>query len=108
MHGARQEAIQAAVAATRTAEDRANAWYNLATVLAANNDSVGVENSLRTAIAWAPNWFKPHWTLAQLLELTKRPQQALAEAAEAVKLDADHDPEVTNTWQHIRNIQPKP
>ena len=29
---ARQEAIQAGVAATRTAEDRANAWYNLATL----------------------------------------------------------------------------
>jgi O-antigen ligase len=105
---ARQEAIEAAVAATRTAEDRANAWYNLATLLAANNDAVSVERSLRTAIAWAPNWFKPHWTLAQVLELTNRPQQALAEAAEAVKLDAGHDPEVTATWKHIRNIQPQP
>jgi O-antigen ligase len=105
---ARQEAIQAGVAATRTAEDRENAWYNLATLLAANNDAGNVERSLRSAIAWAPNWFKPHWTLAQLLELTNRPRQALAEAAEAVNLDADHDPEVTATWQHIRNIQPNP
>lgn len=105
---AHQAAIQAGVAATRTAEDRANAWYNLATLLAANNEAVSVEQSLRNAIAWAPNWFKPHWTLAQLLELTNRPQQALTEAAEAVNLDAGHDPEVTATWQHIRNIQPKP
>ena len=105
---ARQEAIQAAVAATRTAEDRANAWYNLANLLAANNDAGNVERSLRSAIAWAPNWFKPHWTLAQLLELTNRPRPALAEAAEAVNLDAGHDPEVTATWKHIRNIQPKP
>jgi O-antigen ligase len=105
---ARQEAIQAGIAATRTAEDRANAWYNLANLLAANNDAGNVERSLRSAIAWAPNWFKPHWTLAQLLELTNRPRQALDEAAEAVNLDAGHDPEVTATWQHIRNIQPQP
>ena len=105
---ARQEAIQAGIGATSTAEDRENAWYNLATLLAANNDAGNVERSLRNAIAWAPNWFKPHWTLAQLLELTHRPRQALAEAAEAVNLDAGHDPEVTATWQHIRNIQQKP
>ena len=30
----------------------------------------GVEHALRNAIAWAPNWFRPHWTLAQVLALT--------------------------------------
>ncbi|HLK17988.1 MAG TPA: O-antigen ligase family protein [Bryobacteraceae bacterium] len=105
---ARQEAVQAGIRATNFAEDRANAWYNLANLLAAGNDPVSVERSLRNAIAWSPNWFKPHWTLAQLLELTNRPEDALAEATEAVNLDANHDPEVTATWKRIRNIRPKP
>jgi tetratricopeptide (TPR) repeat protein len=105
---ARQEAIKAAIGATRTAEDRENAWYNLATVFAASNDATSVERSLRNAIAWAPNWFKPHWTLAQLLELENRHSQALSEAADAADLDAGHDPEVTETWKHLQAIQPTP
>jgi O-antigen ligase len=105
---ARQEAIKAGIAAVSTSEDRENAWYNLATLFAMNNDAASVERSLRNAIAWAPNWFKPHWTLAKLLEMANRPTQALVEAAEAAKLDAGHDPEVTETWEHLRKMQPTP
>jgi O-antigen ligase len=105
---ARQEAIKAGIAATRTSEDRENAWYNLATLFAANNDAASVERSLRNAIAWAPHWFKPHWTLAQLLELENRHNQALAEAAEALQLDAGHDPEVTETSKQLKRIQSTP
>ena len=98
---ARQEALKAAIAATRTAEDRQNAWYNLAELLAATNDAPSVEHSLRNAIAWAPNWFKPHWTLAQLLEVTHHRDLALVEAAAAVERDAGRDLEVTETWRHL-------
>jgi hypothetical protein len=105
---ARQEAIKAGIAATRTSEDRENAWYNLANLFAANSDAASVERSLRNAIAWAPNWFKPHWTLAQLLDLENRHNQALAEAAEAVRFDAGHDPEVTETWKQLKKIQSTP
>ena len=105
---ARQEAFKAGIDATRTSEDRGNAWYNLANLFAASNDPASVEHSLRNAIAWAPNWFKPHWTLAQLLELENRHNQALSEAAQAVQLDAGHDPEVTETLKHLQSIQPSP
>lgn len=100
---ARQEAFQSGIAATRDSEDRQNAWYNLATLFAANNDASSVERSLRNAIAWAPNWFKPHWTLAQLLQALNQHDQALAEAAIAVKLDAGHDPEVTEALRQLQN-----
>jgi O-antigen ligase len=99
---ARQQAIEAGVRATRTSDDRQNAWYNLALLLASENDSTGVERSLRNAIAWAPNWFKPHWTLAQLLEMTGRHDEALAEAAAAVERDGGRDPEVTQTLEKLR------
>jgi O-antigen ligase len=105
---ARQEAVKSGVAATRTSENRENAWYNLATLFAASNDAASVERSLRNAMAWAPNWVKPHWTLAQLLELENLHKQALSEAAEAAKLDGGHDPEVTETWKHLQKIQPAP
>jgi O-antigen ligase len=99
---ATQQAIEAAIRATRTAEDRQNAWYNLARLLASQNNPAEVERSLRNAIAWAPNWFKPHWVLAQLLEATGRHEQALAEAEVAFDLDNARDPEVSETWRKLQ------
>jgi O-antigen ligase len=98
---AAQQAADAALRATQTAEDRQNAWYNLATIAALRNDPAGVENALRRAIACAPNWFKPHWTLSQFLELTGRHAEARPEAALALDLDGGHDPEVTATSRQI-------
>jgi hypothetical protein len=98
---AAQEASEAAGWATSTAEDRQNAWFNLAMIAARRNDRDGVENALRHAIGCAPNWFKPHWTLAQLLELTGRHAEALQEAAAALELDGGHDPEVAAAAQKI-------
>jgi O-antigen ligase len=98
---AAQQAIESSVRATATAEDRQNAWYNFATIAAVRNDRAGVEKGLRSAIACAPNWFKPHWTLSQLLELTGRHPEARHEAALAMELDGGHDPEVTETSQRI-------
>jgi O-antigen ligase len=106
---ATQQAMEAAIRATQTAEDRQNAWYNLARLLAGQNNPAGVERSLRNAIAWAPNWFKPHWVLAQLLEATGRHEQALAEAEAAFDLDNARDPEVSETWRKLqRSSYPKP
>jgi O-antigen ligase len=106
---ATQQATEAAIRATRTAEDRYNAWYNLARLLAGQNNLAGVEHSLRNAIAWAPNWFKPHWVLAQLLEATQRHQQALVEAEVAFALDGGRDPEVAETWRKLQqSSDPQP
>jgi O-antigen ligase len=106
---ATQQALDAAIRATRTAEDRHNAWYNLATLLSGQNDAPGVERCLRNAVAWSPNWFKPHWALAQLLEASNRHDQALTEARLAMDLDGGHDPEVTATWTKLqRSADPKP
>jgi O-antigen ligase len=100
---ARQRALEVGLRAIGSAEDRPNAWYNLAILLAANNDAAGTERALRSAIAWAPNWFKPHWTLAQLLALTGRREEALAEARAAVERDGGHDAQVTQTWTALEN-----
>ena len=106
---ARQQAMEAGFRAVSTAEDRSNAWYNLAGLLAGNNDTAGVEHALRNAIVWAPNWFKPHWALAQMLALTGRREEALAEARAAVERDGGHDTQVTETWnaleKHYRDVR---
>jgi len=99
---ARRASLEAATRATTTAEDRQNAWYNLAMLRAESNDAAGVERALRNAIACAPSWFKPRWTLAQLLAITNRPHEALAQADLAVQLDGGHDPEVLATWKALK------
>jgi len=101
---AARQASESALRATITAEDRQNAWYNLATIDALRNDQAGVEDGLRHAIACAPNWFKPHWTLAQLLELTGRHAEARREAALAMKLNGGHDSEVTASAERILRL----
>jgi O-antigen ligase len=98
---AAQQAYDSAGRATQTPEDCQNAWYNYATIAALRNDSAGVESSLRHSIACAPHWFKPHWTLAQFLELTGRHAEARREASISLDLNGGHDPEVTSTAQRI-------
>jgi hypothetical protein len=99
---ARQQALDAGVRAVRDTEDRQNAWYNLAMLLAGENDAAGSERALRNAIAWAPNWFKPHWTLARLLALSGHRAEAIEEARIAVHCDGGRDPEVAETWNQLQ------
>jgi Tfp pilus assembly protein PilF len=101
------QAVEAGKRAASAAEDRANACYSLAALLAAQNDSAGAEQSLRNAIAAAPNWYKPHWTLARLLSLAGRNEEALAEARAAVDLGGGRHAEVFDTLTELkqRNAQ---
>ena len=97
-----QQALEAAIRAVGNAEDRQNAWYNLAALLAQQNDAEGTERALRNAIAWAPNWFKPHWALARLLAISGYGAEALAEARIAVDRDGGRDQEVAQTLQQLQ------
>jgi hypothetical protein len=97
-----QQAGLAAQRATRTSEAAFNAYYNLAAFYARQNDFPRTERSLRAAISCAPNWFKAHWMLAQVLEAESRLTEAEAEAAAAVGLDGGKHPEVTGTLENIR------
>ena len=90
-------ASAAAERATLTAEDPFNAWYSLSEIYAARNDAAGTERCLRAAIAAHPNWFKPHWTLAQILRFESRREEAEREAALALDLDGGKHPEVARS-----------
>jgi O-antigen ligase len=100
------QAGAAALRATRTSEEPFNAWYNLSALYAAQNDFADTEKSLRAAIAARPNWFKPHWTLAQVLRLERRMPEARQEAELAVDLNGGKHPEVVQTLNEIRGPQP--
>jgi O-antigen ligase len=97
-----QQALEAGVRATNTADDPNNAWYSLAALHARQNDFVPTERCLRAAVASSPNWFKPHWMLARVLMATGRRQEADVEAGLAVTLNAEKDPEVVETLAKIR------
>jgi O-antigen ligase len=91
-------ASDAARRATTSSDNPPNAWYNLALLDAAQNDPQGVERALRSAAELAPNWFKPHWSLAKLLTLAGRREEARQEAERAWFLDANRDAQVTETF----------
>jgi hypothetical protein len=97
-----QQAGLAAQRGTQTTEAAFNAYYNLAAFYARANDFLRTGQSLRAAISCAPNWFKAHWMLAQVLEAESRLKEAETEAATAVTLDGGKHPEVTSTLEHIR------
>lgn len=97
-----EEALAAGLRATQTSEDRQNAWYNLAALYASGNNAAAVEQSLRASIASAPNWFKPHWILAQVLRARGKLDEAEAQAKFAAVLDNGKDREVNQTLYEIQ------
>jgi len=98
---AAQQALAAAVRASRSSDEPQNAWLNLAVFYGRQNDLVHTEQSLRAAISCAPNWFKPHWLLAEVLRMAGRLQEARTEATLAAELDGGKDPEVARTAAEI-------
>jgi len=94
-------AMQAAVNAAKTADDPQNALVNLAAFRATVDDAAGVEKNLRDAVSAAPNWYKPHWLLAQVLEKEGRMTEAAAEAQAAFNRDGGKNPEVTATRDRL-------
>ncbi len=97
-----QEGFETAKQAAEHSEERQNAWYSLSSYYARQNDFAHTEQCLRQAISFAPNWFKPHWVLAQVLRLAGRLEEARAEALLATDLDGGKNPEVTRTLEEIR------
>jgi hypothetical protein len=80
-------AFQSAVRAASTSENPSGAFYNLAIFFATQDDAPNVERSLRTAIEWAPRWFKPHWALSKLLAKEGHLPEAREEAERARALN---------------------
>jgi hypothetical protein len=97
-----QYALAAARQAPEDAEDRQNALINLAALQSATGDAIGVERTLRQAIAAAPMYFKSHWLLAQVLELEGRTTEARAEAQAAFDRDGGKHAEVSALWERLR------
>lgn len=89
--------------AVETSDERQNAWYSLAGFYATRNDVAGVETCLRRCVESAPNWFKPHWALAQVLLFSGRRAEATAEAARAADLDGAKDPEIAKFLQSLHH-----
>jgi len=96
-----QESIQSGIRATQFAEDPPNAWYQLASIYGRADNRRDAERCLRLAIESAPNWFKPHWLLAKLLQASGGRTEALAEALKAVDCDGGKHAEVAETLRQL-------
>jgi O-antigen ligase len=95
--GCIQQTLQAAARGLKTDDDLANAWYNIAMLNAAQRNLPGTRQGLIEASKASPNWFKPHWTLANLLSQTGERAEAKVHAARAAFLDSNRDAEVVET-----------
>jgi tetratricopeptide (TPR) repeat protein len=105
---ASQQAFHAAQRAVQTSEERQNAWYNLAAFYSTQNNANGVEACLRRSVEASPNWFKPHWALAQVLLLSGRRAEAVAEADRAAELDGGKNSEVAKFLQSVHHLSALP
>lgn len=99
---ARGYAMASALRATLTADDRQNALLNFAAFQSPYGDAAAVERTLRIAIDAAPNWYKPHWLLAQVLALEGRTAEAHTEAQAAIDRGGGRHPEVQATMDSLR------
>jgi hypothetical protein len=95
------EALAAARRAT-AGEDAQNAFYTVAWMYARQGDVPHTEQALRNTLACAPNWFKPHWMLSQVLQRQGRTREAQAEAERAAYLDGGKHPEVSHSAEALR------
>jgi O-antigen ligase len=103
-----QQAFIIARRAAQTSEEQQNAWYNLAWFYAAQNDAGGMATCLRRSVDASPNWFKPHWTLAQTLLFVGRRTEAMVEARRAAELDGGKDPEIASFLQSLHQQAASP
>jgi putative inorganic carbon (HCO3(-)) transporter len=93
---------QAADRACRTSANRQNALYNLGLVGLLAHDAPGAEHAFDSAARQAPNWYKPHLLLAEILLQTGRPDAARIEALKAVDLSGGRHPETLRTLEATR------
>ena len=99
--GCVQQMLQAAARGLRTDDDLANAWYNIAMLSAGQRNIYGTRQGLAKAMEVSPNWFKPHWTLALLLNEAGEKNQAQEQAVRAAFLDSNRDQEVVETLRKL-------
>lgn len=81
-----KSAAAASARAERAGDNVAEAAFQSAILALAGNNAPKGELKLRQSIDAAPNWYKPHLLLAQLLKFTGRREQWDAEAERALVL----------------------
>ena len=102
---AAQAAMAAAKRATLEAEDRQNAFLTLAMLQAQGGDPEPIEQSLRSAIDAAPNWYKPRAALFRLLLRLGRRDEAIEQGRRAAELAAGRYPELEAEFQSVAGEQ---
>jgi O-antigen ligase len=76
-----QMAAEASVLAESRGEDRFNAAYQSSVLAVANTDIARAESEARATVMLAPNWYKAHLLLSQILQISGKTADAAKEAA---------------------------
>jgi hypothetical protein len=99
---------EAAVRAQRKSETPQSAAYSLAMFYAEEGNPPKVEEALRAATIAAPQWYKPYWMLAQVLDLSGKRAQAVEPIRRAMELCGNQVEEVRATWERINAAAKSP
>ena len=87
--------------AAEHSDERPNAYCGLDVAHAVYGNYKGAEMALRSAIEMAPQWYKPHWILAEVLDQRGLADQALREAELAVWLNGGKNLEVRERLENM-------
>ncbi len=82
------KAAEAAADAEWRSEEKFSAAYQSSVLAIASGDLGRAETEARAAITLAPNWYRPHFFLGQILEATGRAKEGAAERQLSVQLGA--------------------
>lgn len=96
------QAEKAGRAALPAVESPQLAAVELAILYAADGKLDDCENALRAAIRAAPQWYRPHWNLAELLIQRGRSTEAIQEADLALDLVGNNEPDVRERCMAIK------
>jgi O-antigen ligase len=95
-------AAEASATAENTSDNQADAAYQSALIAIGTNHAEKAEPALRRAIEYAPNWYKPHLLLAQLLHFTGLVAGSKTEAQRALDLAGSMRPSVERALSTIQ------
>jgi len=95
------QSLESGQRAATTSVDRPNALYNLAFLYSIDGDMQAAEAAGRQAVASDPNWFKPHWLLAEILFASGRFDEAKREVRLAADLNGGKNVEVLEAMRRI-------
>jgi len=95
------DAVSAATQGSATYDNRANALFNVAALHWTAGEMEQADAATRAALLCAPNWYKPHWLMAEILHARGQTGEAATEFRRAEFLAGPHEPDLEEASRRI-------